>query len=95
MTYDLLGVLLLSSQDPARWPPVFANPWCATSLSEVLGGVWYKRFRQTVFLGAYLFSLILGRASTGIPFVSGFPPPLASPPVENVEDACRVWDDPR
>ena len=66
MTYDLLTVpaILLFGQDPAQWPPVFDNPWCATSLSDFWGRRWHQLYRHTFLLGAYPFSIVLGRAGT-------------------------------
>lgn len=76
LTYDLLTVpaILLLGQDPAQWPPAFEKPWSATSLSEFWGCRWHQWFRQTFLLGAYPFSLVLGRAGTiiGAFLSSGF-----------------------
>lgn len=49
MCYDLatvIGVYLLS-HDPTSWPPIFDNPWVATSLSEFWAKRWHQLLRQT------------------------------------------------
>ncbi|KAG9313290.1 hypothetical protein JVU11DRAFT_5594 [Chiua virens] len=67
MCYDactIVGVLVLG-QDPARWPPAFGAPWCATSLTDFWGRRWHQFFRRMFLIqGGYPLSFFLGK--TGI-----------------------------
>ena len=56
-TYDiatLVGVLVVR-QDPAQWPPAYAQPWRATSLSALWGRRWHQTLRHTLLVCAMPF----------------------------------------
>ncbi|KAL1676098.1 hypothetical protein EV122DRAFT_217159 [Schizophyllum commune] len=46
--YDFIRILaLLAGDDPARWPPLFDEPWTATSLHELWAERWHQWFRHS------------------------------------------------
>lgn len=76
VAYDistLFGVVVFG-QLPAQWPPVFNDPWNATSLSEFWAKRWHLLFRDIfVNIGGVPASHLFGRAGgvLGAFFVSG------------------------
>ncbi|ESK89278.1 hypothetical protein Moror_1216 [Moniliophthora roreri MCA 2997] len=61
-------------QDPRDWPPIFDEPWKATSLRNFWAKGWHQVFRHSfVTLGAVPFSKVLGRvgAPLGAFLISG------------------------
>jgi len=71
--FTLLGVGL-AGNDPRAWPPAFAAPWHAPSLTEFWSKRWHQSFRD-IFIGAgsLPFSYLLGKpgVALGAFFVSG------------------------
>ncbi|EPQ52881.1 hypothetical protein GLOTRDRAFT_47126, partial [Gloeophyllum trabeum ATCC 11539] len=56
-----IGVLVFQ-QYPSQWPPLFDEPWKATSLADFWGRRWHQLFRRGfVAVGAKPLSKIFGR----------------------------------
>ncbi|KAF8891416.1 membrane bound O-acyl transferase family-domain-containing protein [Mucidula mucida] len=79
LVYDaatFVGVVIFR-QEPTAWPPVFQQPWLATSLSQFWGRRWHQLFKYYfVTIGAtparFLPPLIANIAAVmGVFFVSG------------------------
>lgn len=72
LSHNLLALvgILVFRQEPWQWPPIFEEPWLATSLTEFWGSRWHQMFRECfVQLGVVPGTLIFGRLG-GI--MSGF-----------------------
>ncbi|KAL0954791.1 hypothetical protein HGRIS_003739 [Hohenbuehelia grisea] len=75
LVYDLCTMigLLVYRQTPAQWPPLFYQPWKATSLNEFWALRWHQLFRdQFISCGGRILLLLLGRpgAVMGVFFMS-------------------------
>ncbi|KAI6046704.1 membrane bound O-acyl transferase family-domain-containing protein [Pisolithus marmoratus] len=64
MAYDIcsfIGVMIVR-QDPAQWPPVFDEPWKATSLHDFWGYRWHQIMRRLfIVLGGWPLGFVFGR----------------------------------
>ncbi|KAI6151258.1 hypothetical protein BKA82DRAFT_1005759, partial [Pisolithus tinctorius] len=64
MNYDIatfIGVTVIQ-QDPAQWPPVFDEPWKATSLHDFWGHRWHQLARRSfIVLGGWPLGFRFGR----------------------------------
>ncbi|KAL0564012.1 hypothetical protein V5O48_018044 [Marasmius crinis-equi] len=68
----LVGVIVFQ-QNPSRWPPIFDEPWKATSLTSLWAKRWHQVFRQCFISIGSPFSYAFGRVGEvlGAFFVSG------------------------
>ncbi|KAI6164112.1 hypothetical protein EDD17DRAFT_1725094 [Pisolithus thermaeus] len=64
MNYDigtLIGITV-AQQDPAQWPPLFDEPWKATSLHDFWGYRWHQFVRRLfIVLGGWPLGSVFGR----------------------------------
>ncbi|PFH52915.1 hypothetical protein AMATHDRAFT_55783 [Amanita thiersii Skay4041] len=68
----LVGILIFQQQ-PSQWPPLFEDPWLATSLTGFWARYWHQLFRDSfIYLGFKPMSYIAGRpaGTLGAFFVS-------------------------
>ncbi|EJD50974.1 hypothetical protein AURDEDRAFT_112049, partial [Auricularia subglabra TFB-10046 SS5] len=64
MCYDLLTLIAVTflRHSPESWPPVWDEPWKATSLHEFWARRWHQLLRQTFLVcGGYPLGLLFGR----------------------------------
>jgi Membrane bound O-acyl transferase family len=69
----LLGVLVFR-QHISQWPPIFKDPWFATSLNELWAERWHQLFRHNfISLGGKPMAWLMGRTGgiLGSFFMSG------------------------
>lgn len=78
MCYSLLTIfgVLVFSHSPSVWPPVFNNPWTASSLHDFWARRWHQVFRHTFmvyggFPGKWIGELIGGRSLGRVGVVLG------------------------
>lgn len=64
---------ILFRQQPQQWPPVFDQPWFATSVSRFWGRGWHQLYRESfIAVGIRPLQAILGKYSIlGAFFLSG------------------------
>ncbi|KAI6046696.1 hypothetical protein EDC04DRAFT_3102770 [Pisolithus marmoratus] len=64
MNYDVgafVGVTVIQ-QDPAQWPPLFDEPWKATSLRDFWSYRWHQLVRRSfITLGGWPIGFVFGR----------------------------------
>lgn len=75
-TYYQFGFIAMTffGQDAEQWPPIFDQPWNATSLADFWGKRWHQVFKRPfVVCGGIPGALLFGRAGgvIGAFFVSG------------------------
>ncbi|KAI0042863.1 hypothetical protein FA95DRAFT_511623 [Auriscalpium vulgare] len=75
-TYYIVAFLCITllGQSSAQWPPLFQEPWRATSLADYWGTRWHQVFKRSfVVCGAKPAARLFGRAGgvIGAFFVSG------------------------
>jgi hypothetical protein len=62
MCYEILTLVCvgLLGHNPASWPPLFDEPWLATSLADFWGKRWHQTLRETFFIfGGYPLQFIV------------------------------------
>ncbi|KAI0067201.1 hypothetical protein BV25DRAFT_1819506 [Artomyces pyxidatus] len=75
-TYNMVACIALTvfRQTAAQWPPLFQEPWRATSLADFWGLRWHQVFKRAfIVCGAKPAARVFGRAGgvIGAFFVSG------------------------
>jgi len=62
MCYEMLTLIFvgLLGHNPESWPPLFDEPWLATSLADFWGKRWHQTLRETFFIfGGYPLQFII------------------------------------
>jgi hypothetical protein len=62
MCYEILILIFvgLLGHNPESWPPLFDEPWFATSLADFWGKRWHQTLRETFFIfGGYPLQFII------------------------------------
>ncbi|KAI6039567.1 hypothetical protein EDC04DRAFT_2568328 [Pisolithus marmoratus] len=64
MSYDIntfIGIAVVQ-QNPAQWPPIFDEPWKATSLHDFWGYRWHQQMRRLfIVFGGWPLRFVFGR----------------------------------